>query len=55
MRVLLAFENSLSRDSAQNHFVQDHRLIFDADLTILTAASLADVLENGARFAHGGD
>jgi two-component system nitrate/nitrite response regulator NarL len=44
MRVLLAFENSLSRDFAQNHLVQNHQMIADAGLTVLTAASLAEAL-----------
>ena len=44
MRVLLAFENSLSRDFAQNHLVQNHQMIADADLTILTVASLAEAV-----------
>ena len=44
MRVLLAFENSLSRDFAQNHLVQNHQMVADADLTILTAASLAEAV-----------
>jgi DNA-binding NarL/FixJ family response regulator len=44
MRVLLAFENSLSRDFAQNHLVQNHQVIADAGLTVLTAASLAEAV-----------
>ena len=44
MRVLLAFEKSLSRDFAQNHLVQNHQMIADADLTILTVASLAEAV-----------
>lgn len=44
MRVLLALESSLSRDFAQNHLVQNHQVIADAGLTILTAASLAEAV-----------
>lgn len=44
MRVLLAFENSLSRDFVQNHLVQNHQVIADAGLTVLTAASLAEAV-----------
>ncbi len=39
MRILLAFENSLSRDFAQNHLATS-----DSGLVIMTAASLADAL-----------
>ncbi|MEX0503292.1 LuxR C-terminal-related transcriptional regulator [Alphaproteobacteria bacterium LSUCC0719] len=44
MRVLLALENSLSRDFVQNHLLQSHRTPADRDLSILTAASLAEAI-----------
>jgi len=44
MRILLAFENSLSRDFAQNHLAQNHLVAADHGLVIMTAASLAEAL-----------
>ena len=49
MRILLAFENSLSRDFAQNHLAQNHLAqnhlaAKDPGLVIMTAASLAEAL-----------
>ena len=49
MRILLAFENSLSRDFAQNHLAQNHLAqnhleAADHGLVIMTTASLAEAL-----------
>ena len=44
MRVLLALENGLSRDFAQNHLMQSCQTPADRDLSILTAASLAEAI-----------
>ena len=45
MRVLLALENSLSRDFVQNHLVQSRQTMGDGGLSILTAASLDEAIE----------
>jgi two-component system nitrate/nitrite response regulator NarL len=44
MRILLALENSLSRDFVQNHLLQSYQTPADRDLSILTAASLAEAI-----------